>query len=108
MDLLRLYYTTNLGTMVDEGVFDAYVFELRYQAVRITGFRSVMYGDKLYTETWKNYSNVLTNLNCISAKTGQIFYDKATNTSVLNESKGFLKAGSVKIRTCISIIFYSL
>lgn len=24
MDLLRLYYTTNLGTMVDEGVFDAY------------------------------------------------------------------------------------
>ena len=25
MDLLRLYYTTNLGTMVDEGVFDAYV-----------------------------------------------------------------------------------
>ena len=89
-------------------VFVHDVFELRYQAVRITGFRSVMYGDKLYTETWKNYSNVLTNLNCISAKTGQIFYDKATNTSVLNESKGFLKAGSVKIRTCISIIFYSL
>jgi len=52
------------------------VFELRYQAVRITGFRSVMYGDKFYTETWKNYANVLTNLNCISAKTGQIFYDK--------------------------------
>ena len=63
-----------------------------------------MYGDKFYTETWKNHSNILTNFNCISAKTGQIFYDKATNTSVLNESKGFLKAGSVKIRTCISVI----
>lgn len=24
MDLLKLYYTTNLGTMVDEGLFDAY------------------------------------------------------------------------------------
>ena len=63
-----------------------------------------MYGDEFYTETWKNYSNVLTNLNCISAKTGQIFYDKASNTSVLNESKGFLKAGSVKVRTCIAVI----
>jgi len=27
MDLLRLYYTTHLGDMVDEGLFDAYIAE---------------------------------------------------------------------------------
>ena len=30
MDLLRLYYTTNLGTMVDEGLFDVYVIKINF------------------------------------------------------------------------------
>ena len=49
MDLLRLYYTTNLGTMVDEGLFDVYDPTHR-QAVQIMALKvevvsQVMVGD---------------------------------------------------------------
>ena len=33
MDLLKLYYTTNLGTMVDEGLFDAYILYIMRHAL---------------------------------------------------------------------------